>query len=69
MRDGRVGFKNQYGIARCVRLRLANRTYRATFSLAFELAVDSAFDVAFESNSHVALPIVWGGKWIRKVRV
>jgi hypothetical protein len=39
------------------------------FNLAFDLAFDSALDVAFESNSHVALPIVRGGKWIRKVRV
>jgi hypothetical protein len=41
----------------------------AAFDLVFELAFDSAFDLAFESNSHVALPIVRGGKWIRKVRV
>ncbi|AZP13319.1 hypothetical protein [Undibacterium parvum] len=50
-----------YGAMTCVRLRYANRTYRAAFDVAFELA----FDFAFESNSHVALPIVRGGKWIR----
>jgi hypothetical protein len=41
--------------------------------LAFELAVDLAFDLdfdsAFDSNSHVALPIVRGGKWIRSEAV
>jgi hypothetical protein len=87
MRDGRVGAMT------CVRLRYANRTYRAAFDVAvdsafdlafdstfdfafdldfesaFDLDFDSAFDVAFESNSHVALPIVRGEKWIRKVRV
>jgi hypothetical protein len=45
----------------CVRLRWANRTYRAAFDL--------AFDSDFESNSHVALPIVRGGKWIRSEAV
>jgi hypothetical protein len=66
-----------YGAMTCVRLRYANRTYRAGFDLAFDLAFDlgfdlgfdSAFDVAFESNSHVALPIVRGGKWIRSEAV
>jgi hypothetical protein len=37
----------------------------AVFDLVFDSAFDVAFDVAFESNSHVALPIVRGGKWIR----
>ncbi|WP_170174907.1 hypothetical protein [Undibacterium parvum] len=41
----------------------------AAFDLGFDLGFESAFDSAFESNSHVALPIVRGGKWIRKVRV
>jgi hypothetical protein len=35
------------------------------FDLPFDLGFDSVFDLAFESNSHVALPIVRGGKWIR----
>jgi hypothetical protein len=39
------------------------------FESAFELAVESAFDLAFDSNSHVALPIVRGGKWIRSEAV
>jgi hypothetical protein len=43
--------------ANCARLRLT------------ALAFDLAFDLAFESNSHVALPIVRGGKWIRSEAV
>jgi hypothetical protein len=33
--------------------------------LDFDLGFDLAFESAFDPNSHVALPIVRGGKWIR----
>ncbi|AZP10737.1 hypothetical protein [Undibacterium parvum] len=39
------------------------------FDLALDLAFDLGFDSAFDSNSHVALPIVRGGKWIRSEAV
>ena len=43
--------------------------FELDFDLGFESAFDLAFDSAFESNSHVALPIVRGGKWIRSEAV
>ena len=39
------------------------------FDLDFDFVFDLDFDSVFESNSHVALPLVLGRKWIRKVRV
>jgi hypothetical protein len=37
-----------YGAMTCVRLRYANRTYRAAFDLGFDLGFDLAFDSAFD---------------------
>jgi hypothetical protein len=50
-------------------LQQSDAAFDLAFDFAFDFAFDVVFDSVFESNSHVALPIVRGRKWIRKVRV